>query len=205
MRNAQLLLGRRPIHGSKPETGMNGTGDSQEELGWFSHIPLDYFVDQKGREHIFRFAGGRDFEKVMAMYRGFEPKRSNMGVPPEDPGRLEAWVTHFFAEGISNLVAMDPDDSIVGHAAILPITSEVSEYFMAVLPVDQSAGIGGVLAQVVIEAARYLRVKRLWICVSKSNIRALRLHRRLGFVIQEGRLGYDYEMTYDVEGVAGVR
>lgn len=181
---------------------MSDAEDSQPELGGFSHIPLDYFLDQKGREHIFRFAGARDFEKVLAMYRGFEPKRSNMGVPPDDPVRLEAWVRHFFSEGISNLVAMDPDDSIVGHAAILPINDEVSEYFMAVLPIDQSAGIGGVLAQVVLEAARYLRVQRLWICVDKSNIRALRLHRRLGFVIQEGRLGYDYEMTYEVDDAA---
>lgn len=178
---------------------MDDTGEKREELGWFSHIPLDYYVDQKGREHIFRFAGKRDLEKVMAMYRTFEPKRGNMGVPPDNPVRLEEWVGRFFVEGISNLVAMDPDDSIVGHAAILPITSEVSEYFMAVLPIDQSAGIGGVLAQVVLEAARYLRVKRLWICVDKTNVRALRLHRRLGFVIREGRLGYDYEMTYDVE------
>ena len=183
---------------------MNGAGDHREDLGWFSRIPLDYFVDQKGREHIFRFAGARDFDKVMAMYRRFEPKRSNMGVPPDDPARLESWVTHFFAEGITNLVAMDPDDSIVGHAAILPITSEVSEYFMAVLPVDQSAGIGGVMAEVVIEAARYLRIRRLWICVGKSNVRAVRLHKKLGFIIREGRLGYDYEMTYDVDPAGAV-
>jgi GNAT superfamily N-acetyltransferase len=181
---------------------MNAADNKSEGLGWFSRIPLDYFIDLKGREHIFRFAGARDFEKVLAMYRRFEPKRGNMGVPPENPILLEAWVTHFFSEGIANLVAMDPDDSIVGHAAILPITAEVSEYFMAVLPVDQSAGIGGVLAQVVIEAARYQRVKRLWICVDKSNIRALRLHRRLGFLIQEGRWGYDYEMIYEVDRAA---
>ncbi len=181
---------------------MSATDDSKHGLGWFSHIPLDYFVDLKGREHIFRFAGARDFEKVLAMYRRFEPKRGNLGVPPEDPIRLEAWVRHFFSEGIGNLVAMDPDDSIVGHAAILPITAEVSEYFMAVLPVDQSAGIGGILAQVVLEAARYLGVKRLWICVDKSNIRALRLHRKLGFIIQEGRWGYDYEMIYIVDRAA---
>jgi ribosomal protein S18 acetylase RimI-like enzyme len=184
---------------------MNDTGDPREDLGWFSRIPLDYFIDQKGREHIFRFAGPLDFEKVLAMYRGFEPKRGNMGVPPANPALLEAWVRHFFTEGISNLVAMDPDDSIVGHAAILPITPKVSEYFMAVLPTDQSAGIGGVLAEVVIEAARYLRVKRLWICVDKSNVSALRLHRRLGFEIKEGRLGYDYEMIYEVNRDTGMR
>jgi hypothetical protein len=90
---------------------MNRYDRAQEGPGGFSHIPLDYFVDHQGREHIFRFAGARDIEKVLEMYRRFEPKRSNMGLPPEDPARLEAWVRHFFVEGIANLVAMDPDDS----------------------------------------------------------------------------------------------
>lgn len=185
------------------ENEMNRYDSAQEGPGGFSHIPLDYFIDQQGREHIFRFASARDFEKVLEMYRRFEPKRSNMGVPPEDTIQLESWVRHFFEGGIGNLVVMDPDDSIVGHASILPITADLSEYFMAVLPIDQSAGIGGVLAQVVIEAARYLRVKELWICVDKANIRALRLHKKLGFLIREGRWGYDYEMTYVVDSDAG--
>jgi GNAT superfamily N-acetyltransferase len=178
---------------------MNRHEQAQEGPGGFLHFPLDYFIDQHGREHIFRFAGRRDFERVLEMYRIFEPKRSNMGLPPEDPIRLEAWVRHFFEEGIGNLVVMDPDDSIVGHASILPITDDLSEYFMSVLPVDQSAGIGGMLAQAVLKAARYLKVRRLWICVEKSNIRALRLHRRLGFQLREGKWGYDYEMTYVVD------
>ena len=83
------------------EIGMNAEDDTSEGLDGFSRIPLDYFVDLKGREHIFRFAGTRDLEKVQAMYRRFEPKRGNLGVPPENPIRLEAWVTHFFSEGIA--------------------------------------------------------------------------------------------------------
>lgn len=168
------------------------------EFCWFAHIPVDYFVDRKGREHIFRFAGERDFEKIMMMYERYEPKRGIMGVPPENPIRLEAWVRHFFEDGITNLVVMDPDDTIVGHASILPITEEVAEYFMALLPVDQSAGIGGMLAVIVLETARYLSIRRLWICVEKTNIRALHLHQKLGFVLKEGRWGWDYEMIYEV-------
>jgi GNAT superfamily N-acetyltransferase len=184
------------------EIGMDAEDDTREGFGRFSHVPPEYFVDRKGREHIFRFAGARDFGKVLEMYRRFEPKQGNLGVPPEDPIRLEPWVAHFFTEGIGNLVAMDPDDSIVGHAAILPITANVSEYFMAVLPLDRSAGIGGILAQVVIEAARYLGVGRLWICVDKTNIGVLHLHQKLGFEIREGRWGYDYEMIYAVDRAA---
>ncbi len=173
--------------------------DTREGFGRFSHVPPEYFVDRKGREHIYRIAGVRDIQKVLAMYRLFGPGRSSLGVPPHNPALLEAWVAHFFQKGIENIVAMDPDDSIVGHAAIIPITDEVSEYFMAVLPADRSAGIGATLAQAVIEAARYRRVGRLWICVSRSNIEALNLHRKLGFEIREAAWGCDYEMTYAVD------
>jgi GNAT superfamily N-acetyltransferase len=181
------------------EIGMNRHERAQEGPGGFIHIPLNYFVDGNGREHIFRFGGHRDLEKVLEMYRRFEPKQSCMGLPPEDPIRLEVWVRHFFEEGIGNLVVMDPDDSIVGHASILPISDGLSEYFMAVLQGDQSAGVGGMLARVVLEAARYLKVRRLWICVEKTNIRALRVHRRLGFQLREEGWGDDYEMTYVVD------
>jgi RimJ/RimL family protein N-acetyltransferase len=172
--------------------------DDLEGPGWFTHIPIDYFVDKKGREHIFRFAGVRDFDAIHLMYKKYEPKRGIMGVPPANPIWLEAWVRHFFKAGITNLVVMDPDDTIVGHAAILPIDQGVAEYFMALLPVDQSAGIGGMLAVIVLEAARYLSFSRLWICVEKTNIRALQLHRRLGFVITGGWWGWDYELIYEV-------
>jgi ribosomal protein S18 acetylase RimI-like enzyme len=167
-------------------------------LEGYGHIPIDYFIDRQGREHIFRFAGPRDLEKVLVMYRKYRPKRSIMGVPPEDPQRLEAWVRHFFQDGVTNLVVMDPDEAIVGHAAILPITDDVAEYFMAVLPVDQSAGIGRMLAVNVVEAAKYLSLKRLWIYVEKNNLRVVHLHQELGFVVTEGRWGWDYELTYDV-------
>jgi ribosomal protein S18 acetylase RimI-like enzyme len=178
---------------------MKTADDTREGFGRFSHVPPEYFVDRKGREHIYRFAGARDIQKVLAMYRRFGPGRSSLGVPPQDPALLEAWVAHFFQTGIENIVAMDPDDSIVGHAAIIPIADDVSEYFMAVLPADRSAGIGATLAQAVIEAARYRRIGLLWICVHKSNIEALHLHRRLGFVIREAVWGCDYEMTYTVD------
>ncbi len=174
------------------------SGDD-DGLGWYSRISLNYFIDRQGREYIFRFGSIKDFQGLLEMYSKFEPKRSIMGVPPENPVELKLWVKHFFADNIKNIVVMDPDRKITGHAAIFPIDKDICEYFMALLPTNQSSGIGRTLCINVIETARYMKFKKVWICVEKTNTKALNLHKKIGYSINGGGLGEDYELEVEVD------
>lgn len=170
-------------------------------LNWYSRIPMSYFIDKQGKEHVLRFGSIKDFFGLLEMYRRFEPKESIMGVPPDNPVKLKKWVEHFFSEDIKNIVIMDPDRKIIGHAAIFPIDSECCEYFMALLPSDQSAGIGRLLCESVIETACYMDLKRVWICVEKGNAKALHLHKKIGYRVVGGGMGDDFELEIDVSNL----
>lgn len=174
------------------------SGDD-DGLGWYSRISLSYFIDKHGREYIFRFGSIKDFQGLLEMYSKFEPKRSIMGVPPDDSGELKVWVKHFFSKDTKNIVVMDPYKKIIGHAAIFPIDTKRCEYFMALLPTNQSSGIGRTLCINVIETARYLNFKKVWICVEKTNTKALNLHKKLGYSVNGGGFGEDYELEVEVD------
>lgn len=175
---------------------------NEDGFEWYTRIPLNYFRDKHGREYICHFSSEKELGGIYKMYCQFEPKRSIMGVPPIDTEELEKWVRHFFAEDTKNLVVMDPDSKIVGHAAIFPMSKHCCEYFMALLPTNQSAGIGKLLCVSVIEAARYLDFERVWICVEKNNVKAIQLHRKLGYKVVGGGLGDDYEFEIIVDDFA---
>jgi L-amino acid N-acyltransferase YncA len=172
---------------------------NEDGFEWYTRIPLNYFRDKHGREYICHFGSEKELGGIYKMYCEFEPKRSIMGVPPSDTEELEKWVRHFFGEDTKNLVVIDPDSKIVGHAALFPMSEHCCEYFMALLPTNQSAGIGRLLCVSVIEAAKYLDFRRVWICVEKSNFKAIQLHKKLGYKTVGGGLGDDYEFEIMVD------
>ena len=166
---------------------------------WYSRIPFNYFRDKQGREYFCRFGSENEIGDIQKMYQEFEPKRSIMGVPPEEPKKLEKWVKHFFEKDIKNLVVMDPYSKIIGHAALFPMNDKCCEYFMALLPTNQSAGIGRLLCVSVIETAKYLMFEKVWICVEKTNVRAILLHRKLGYTAVGGGIEDDLELELIVD------
>jgi len=170
--------------------------DRIDGLSWYAHIPVEFFYDSRHRGHICRFAADKDFPAILQMYRRYTPKMGILGLPPEKPAFLEEWVRRFFTEGTKNIVVMDPDESVIGHAAVIPTDIESCEYFMALLPTDQHAGVGRLLMEAVIETVRYMGRKRLWIVVDRRNIPAIRLHKRRGFTARGGVLTGDVEMEF---------
>ena len=168
--------------------------DRMDGLSWYAHIPVEYFYDSRHREHVCRFAADKDLPAILQMYQTYTPKMSILGLPPAAPEYLEEWVRRFFTGEIKNIVVMDPDGRVIGHAAVIPEDTESCEYFMALLPTEQHAGVGSLLMESVIETVRYMGRSRLWIVVDRRNIPAIRLHKRRGFEAQGEVLTEDVEM-----------
>jgi L-amino acid N-acyltransferase YncA len=164
---------------------------------------VEHFFDSRRHEHICRFAADKDIPAILHMYHLYTPKMSILGLPPADPDSLEVWVKRFFTGGIKNIVVMDPDGSVIGHAAVIPTDAESCEYFMALLPTEQHAGVGRLLMEAVIETVRYLGRHRLWIVVDRRNIPAVRLHRKRGFTARGGVLSGDVEMELELSPAGG--
>jgi|GEM_PF-2041354 len=177
--------------------------DRADGLSWYTHIPVEHFFDSRRHEHVCRFAADKDIPAILHMYHLYTPKMSILGLPPADPDSLEAWVKKFFTGGKKNIVVMDPDGSVIGHAAVIPTDDESCEYFMALLPTEQHAGVGRLLMEAVIETVRYLGRKRLWVVVDRRNIPAVRLHKKRGFKAREGLLSGDVEMELVLSPVGG--
>jgi L-amino acid N-acyltransferase YncA len=170
--------------------------DGTDGLSWYAHIPVEYFFDSRRHEHVCRFAADKDIPAILRMYRAYTPKMGILGLPPADPDLLTRWVKRFFSGETKNIVVMDPDGSVIGHAAVIPEDSESCEYFMALLPTEQHAGVGRLLMEAVIETVRYMGRRRLWIVVDRRNIPAVRMHKKRGFVPQGEVTGGDVEMEF---------
>ncbi|MBN1882543.1 MAG: GNAT family N-acetyltransferase [Deltaproteobacteria bacterium] len=168
--------------------------DRADGLSWYEHIPVEHFYDSRHREHVCRFAGDKDLPAILQMYQTYTPKKGILGLPPADPESLDKWVRRFFAGERKNIVVMDPDGTVIGHAAVIPTDTESCEYFMALLPTEQHAGVGCLLMESVIETVRYMNKRRLWIVVDRQNIPVIRLHRRRGFEFRGEATDGDVEM-----------
>lgn len=168
--------------------------DRTDGLSWYAHIPVEHFFDSRRREHVCRFAADKDLPAILQMYQIYTPKMSILGLPPADPHSLEQWVRRFFTGETKNIVVMDPDGGVIGHAAVIPTDSDSCEYFMALLPTDQHAGVGRLLMESVIETVRYLGRRRLWVVVDRRNIPAIRLHKKRGFEPRGEVIRGDVEM-----------
>jgi RimJ/RimL family protein N-acetyltransferase len=97
-----------------------------------------------------------------------------------------AFVRHVLGGGGVHLVALDPDDTVVGWC---DITRHEREGFrhtgrlgMGLLPSARGHGLGRRLASAAIEAARTTDFERIELDVFASNTRAIALYERLGFV-----------------------
>jgi RimJ/RimL family protein N-acetyltransferase len=100
-----------------------------------------------------------------------------------------AFVRQVVADGGVHLVALDPDESVVGWCDIARHERDgfrhAGRLGMGLLPSARGHGLGRRLAAATIDAARTKDFERIELEVFGSNARAIALYKRLGFV-QEG-------------------
>lgn len=148
--------------------------------------------DRMGRTIHIDHLREEDVAGLVAMYRDFDPAQRAQGIPPADPCRIEPWVRSIADDGV-HLVARD-GNSIIGHAMAVPDGHDAHELAIFVLQSHQGAGIGRILIEHLLGAAREAGVSRIWLTVERWNAPALALYRQVGFeTVQADR--FDLEMA----------
>lgn len=114
------------------------------------------------------------------MYDEFEPKGRAMGLPPVQEETRHEWMMGI-VEGWLNIVAV-LENRIVGHAALdKPVGRNTREFMIFVHQDYQNKGIGQALTFFMLDEARVMRVKKVWIVVENLNRIAITVFKKAGF------------------------
>jgi hypothetical protein len=75
-------------------------------------------TDKFGEPFEIGIGCAEDFAPVLQMYRIFSPKPASQGLPPQDPETCQNRLKTLFEIGVNGISWRD--DSVVGHAALIP-------------------------------------------------------------------------------------
>ena len=144
-------------------------------------IPLHRsFRDKLGRTVFLRPYEEVDFKGLSAMYDEFKPKGMAMGLPPVQEKNRYKWMTGIVKEWF-NIVAV-LENRIVGHAALdMPLGTNAREYMIFVHQDYQNKGIGQALTFSMLEAAREMDTRKVWVVVDNLNRIAITVFKKAGF------------------------
>lgn len=167
--------------------------------------PPGSFTDTAGREILIRAAGdwssagGEDeLEAVVRMYAAFDPADRAQGIPPTREDAIRRWLAGVFTEEAVNLLAWH-DNTVVGHATLVPDGEGAYELAIFVLQDYQRAGIGRVMLESVLGLGATLGVDRVWLTVERWNEPAIRLYRAVGFEPSKAQ-SFELEMSLRLPG-----
>lgn len=135
--------------------------------------------DKAGRSITYRLIFVAERPALIDFYSAFEPKGVYQGLPPL-ADHLEKWLDGLLANWV-NLGAFH-QHRLVGHCALDCVgEGAVSEYLIFVAPDYQNQGIGTTLTQYAMDLAQWEHGQKVWLIVQNSNLRAIKVYRRVGF------------------------
>lgn len=117
----------------------------------------------------------------------------------EEVARIEAevqtypWTRGNFADALANAYICrvnDMDGRICSYAVLRPLAGEAELLIIGVTAEHQHKGLGRAMLQNMLDAARDLKMCRVFLEVGASNVAALALYRNRGFVEIGVRRGY---------------
>ena len=121
-----------------------------------------------------------DLAFIMEMYRVFSPKPASQGLPPPDPETCQGWVKDLLEIG-ENLLARKEGEAIA-HAALIPNPKgDSGEFVIFVHQGHRNLGVGTHLTRLILERAREMGMKSVWLTVAITNFVAIRLYQKVGF------------------------
>jgi len=136
--------------------------------------------DKLGRAVLLRPYQEGDFKDLSKMYDEFEPKGRAMGLPPVREENRHEWMMGIVEEWF-NIVAV-LENRIVGHAALdKPVGRNTREFMIFVHQDYQNKGIGQALTSSIMDAARVMKVEKVWIVVENLNRIAITVFKKAGF------------------------
>ena len=136
--------------------------------------------DKKGSPFELRAYGADDYSFLQEMYDSFSPKAKFQGMPPLKNETRQEWIRKLLDSG-ENLLAWR-GDSVIGHVVVMPDTRALDgEFLIFVHQDDRNLGVGTQLARSILERAKTLGLKKIWLMVGTYNFTAIRLYKKCGF------------------------
>ncbi len=122
-----------------------------------------------------------DYPSLVVMYDAFVPKGSFNGLPPEAREIRHNWIKGVINGG-PNFLAWK-EFKVIGHVAILPyyFTHMEAEFLIFVSQNSRGTGVGKALTDAIVETAKEIHLKKIWLSVDACNYRAIHLYRKVGF------------------------
>ena len=136
-------------------------------------------TDKLGEPFVIRPLREADREALAAMYDDFEPKRVAQGLPPGDDAQRARWLAKILKDGHHLVVEIGGE--VVGHGMLLPFGDAQAELANFLHQATRDRGIGTTLNRALIELARELGMRRVWLSVEPFNRRAIRSYEKVGF------------------------
>lgn len=136
-------------------------------------------TDKLGESFVLRPFGGDDRQGLGAMYDDFEPKRVAQGLPPSDRSQRAQWLDAVLSGG--HHLVVEIRGQVLGHGMLLPFQDEEAELANFLHQSARDRGIGTTLNGALLELARELGLRRVWLSVEPFNRRAIRSYEKAGF------------------------
>jgi len=150
---------------------------------------------QKGRVLSVRAYSDEDFEPLVEMYAGFEPKRVAQGLPPPDVPRITHWLQQLQGKSHS-LLAFD-GKKIVAHTILCPIRQTEIEFTIFVHQDYREETLGTAMSARTLAWSLDMGFSKVFLTTEFSNYRAIGLFRKIGFHTSSS-YGDECEMVIDL-------
>jgi ribosomal protein S18 acetylase RimI-like enzyme len=137
-----------------------------------------------------------DFGALVEMYKTFEPKRGAQGLPPPDLPRITHWLEELQHKSRS-LLALD-EKRVVAHAILCPISQVAAEFTIFVHQDFRNQDLGTELSRLTLQFACEMGFGEILLITELSNVPAMKLYRKLGFLTQSVDSG-ECEMKLEIK------
>ena len=171
---------------------MTGRTYPDDPVDSFPEPPLS-FTDGDDREIRIEPSSVDDYDALVEMYGDFDPADRAQGIPPVKESAIEDWLDNLLSDESLNVVAID-DDSVVGHAILVPDREGAYELAVFVLNDYQGAGIGTQLLEALLGHGEADGVDKVWLTVERWNEPAIALYKKLGFETSDAE-SFELEMA----------
>jgi ribosomal protein S18 acetylase RimI-like enzyme len=114
------------------------------------------------------------------MYLDFDPADRAQGIPPVKEEPIREWLDTILDDDCVNVVAKH-EDTVAGHATLVPDNDGEHELAIFVLQAYQGAGIGTALVETLLGRGQAEGIDHVWLTVERWNEPAIALYEKVGF------------------------
>jgi GNAT superfamily N-acetyltransferase len=150
-----------------------------EPAGEFPRPPRT-ITDREDRPIDVIAADDADTESLVEMYLDFDPADRAQGIPPVKEEPIREWLDTILDDDCVNVVAKH-EDTVAGHATLVPDNDGEHELAIFVLQAYQGAGIGTALVETLLGRGQAEGIDHVWLTVERWNDPAIALYEKVGF------------------------